>query len=482
MSLRLRLVGALLVLAALGIGTTAAVGNDLLHSYLLRQTDRRLMAASASLSNTGMGPGIFGARDLLRLPNDLVFLVVDDDGQLITASPIQPDLGGHRPPRIDGITYERALELQGQAFTARSEGEGADWRAVAEPVTYQGGRGSVIIATSLGDVDRTLRHLQTVELLTGVAVLAGLALVGIAVVRISLRPLTDIEEVAEAIGAGDLARRVPEAPLHTEVGRLSAALNGMLSQIERAVQERTESERAARSSEEVMRRFVADASHELRTPLTSIRGFAELHRQKRATLAPGESERMLDRIESEATRMSALVEDLLTLARLDQRAPAAFEPVDLIPIATDAVYDAHVLAPDRPVHIELPSDATEVVTMGIEAQIREVLGNLVSNALSHTPQGVAVLVRVEGPSEANGFAAVIEVADEGPGMTSEQAAHVFERFYRVDPARSRASGGSGLGLAIAGAIVEAHGGRIELFTAPDQGARFRVVFPAGPQA
>ncbi len=473
-----------MVLAAFGITSTAVVGNDLLRSYLLHETDQRLVAASVSLDDQGLGPGMMGnGGGPSRLPNELVFLVMDAQGHLIATPNTQGDLGGHRPPDIAGITYDRAIQLRGRPFTtATNDGGGEEWRAVARPVSYPGGVGSIVIATSLRDVDATLGHLQTVEVLTGVGVLFLLALLGFAVVRLTLRPLTAIEETAEAIGAGNLSRRVPDAPAHTEVGRLAAALNAMLTQIEQAAHRREESEGTARASEARMRRFVADASHELRTPLTSIRGFAELARRQGETLDATALDRMLGRIEDESTRMGSLVEDLLHLARLDQRAPVTHRTVELAPILTDAAFDARTLSPERPIALHLPEADLVVSVSGDEAQLREVVGNLVGNALRHTPATTPIQLSLGvvdvGPSR---FAS-LEVSDAGPGMDASDASRVFERFYRADPARGRAQGSTGLGLAIVAAIVEAHEGRIELFTAPGEGARFRVLLPLASEA
>jgi two-component system OmpR family sensor kinase len=226
-----------------------------------------------------------------------------------------------------------------------------------------------------------------------------------------------------------------------------------------------------------MRRFVADASHELRTPLTSIRGFAELQRQQGPDRNRAEADRMLERIESESRRMTELVEDLLRLARLDGHRPIAHVPVDLMPIVADAAFDAHSLAPDRVVQVDLPDggDAGPVIVAGDDAQLREVLGNLVNNALVHTPPGTPVRIALRAEDRDEGPVAVVDIVDEGPGMTAEHASHVFERFYRTDASRTRAAGGSGLGLSIVGAIVEAHGGRVELYTSPGEGCTFRVV-------
>jgi two-component system OmpR family sensor kinase len=229
-----------------------------------------------------------------------------------------------------------------------------------------------------------------------------------------------------------------------------------------------------------MRRFVADASHELRTPLTSIRGFAELHRQG-AYADPAETRRMMGRIESEATRMGALVEDLLQLARLDQARPVAALPVDLGELAGDAVHDARAVQPDRPVRLELTESLTDVpVVLGDEARLRQVFANLVANALTHTPRGTPVTVRLsEDPADPD--VVTVEVRDEGPGLAPEDAERVFERFYRTDSSRTRDAGGSGLGLSIVSSLVAAHGGTVRLTTAPGEGAAFAVRLPrSGP--
>jgi two-component system OmpR family sensor kinase len=225
-----------------------------------------------------------------------------------------------------------------------------------------------------------------------------------------------------------------------------------------------------------MRRFVADASHELRTPLTSIRGFAELHRlQRRAApeAAAAEVGRSMDRIEAEATRMGLLVEDLLLLARLDRERPLASEPVDLLAVAADVVHDSSARAPDRDVRLVVQPAARPPVVVGDDARLRQVLTNLVDNALQHAPAGTPVEVRVgvAGP------AAVLEVVDHGRGLSAEEKEHVFERFWRADASRNRRDGGAGLGLAIVTALVSRHGGAVEVADTPGGGATFRVRVP-----
>jgi two-component system OmpR family sensor kinase len=352
-------------------------------------------------------------------------------------------------------------------------GAGGDWRAVVLPLRDIDG--VALVALPLDDVRETTARLVLLELAVGVTVLVVLAGVGYAAVRSSLRPLAEVETTAAAIAAGDLSRRVPDRDPRTEVGRLGRALNGMLGQIEGAFRARTASESQARASEERMRRFVADASHELRTPLTSIRGFAELYRQG-AVSDPAEVGRVLRRVEDEAARMGLLVDDLLLLARLDQQRPLERTPVDLLELAQDAVTDARAVAQDREITLRVTGGRPPVV-LGDEARLRQVTGNLLTNAVTHTPPGTAVGVTVGTMVEGGVQSAVLDVADSGPGLPAEQAARVFERFYRADAARTRASGGTGLGLSIVAALVAAHGGTVSVDTAPGRGAVFRVRLP-----
>jgi two-component system OmpR family sensor kinase len=248
----------------------------------------------------------------------------------------------------------------------------------------------------------------------------------------------------------------------------------MLAQIESAFRIQQASEAAARSSEERMRRFIADASHELRTPLTSIRGFAELYRQGAADDVP----RLMSRIESEAARMGLLVEDLLLLARLDAQRELTRAPVDLVALAADAVHDARALAPDRKVTLEVAHNEEVPVVLGDEPRLRQVLSNLMTNALTHTPPGTPVTI---GVATEPGWA-VLSVTDQGPGLEPQDAQRVFERFYRADSARARSRGGTGLGLSIVAALTAAHGGVAELNTALGAGATFRIRLPLAPQA
>ncbi|WP_325051312.1 sensor histidine kinase [Streptomyces corynorhini] len=306
-------------------------------------------------------------------------------------------------------------------------------------------------------------------------------MVGRLAVRSGFRPLIRIEETATAIGAGDLSQRVPDvADPRTEVGRLATVINGMLGQIETAFA-------AQGASEARMRRFVADASHELRTPLVGIKGFTDLYRMG-ALCAPGDVDRTMDRIAGEAERLARLVEDLLTLARLDEAGADAagpdrggvrlqLAPTDLRTLAVDALHDVRALDPTRTAALTGPDGRgapAHAPALADEAALRQVVSNLVGNAITHTPAGTPVRIGV-GTVDGHG---VLEIADRGTGLTEEQAERAFERFYRADSSRTRAAGaGAGLGLSIVRSLVVAHHGRVELTTAPGHGATFRVVLP-----
>jgi two-component system OmpR family sensor kinase len=368
------------------------------------------------------------------------------------------------------LELDAAAVRDGKPFTVQSVNGKSSWRVVAAPA--QGGTGVVEIATSLSDVSHTVNHLILIEVLIGAAALVLMGGGGYLLIRRSLAPLVAVEHTAKAIAAGDLSQRVPELHPRTEVGRLSGALNAMLGRIEDAFARQRESEQQARASEERMRRFVGDASHELRTPLTSIRGFAELHRIGAADAS--DVGRTMGRIEDEATRMGLLVDDLLLLARLDQQRPLERVSVDLLEIALDVVEDARRIAPQRSIELHADTAAPPVVT-GDEARLRQVVHNLVANALTHTPADAAITVNVGVDADAERV--VVEVSDTGPGMAPDDAARVFERFYRADPARARNAGGSGLGLSIVAGLVEAHGGTVSVVSVVGEGATFRVELP-----
>jgi two-component system OmpR family sensor kinase len=336
---------------------------------------------------------------------------------------------------------------------------GSQWRLLVEP---QNDGTYVVVAVSMSEVDYTLNGVVQLDAEIGAAALAAMVVLSLLIVRIGLRPLARMGQTAEAIAGGDLSQRVSPATPRTEIGRLGLALNAMLSQIESAFAERTQSEQR-------LRRFIADASHELRTPLTSIRGYAELLRRG-AERSPEDSELARRRIEAEATRMSVLVDDMLLLARLDQGRPLERERVDLQAIVRDAWADAYAVAPVRPVTLHAPQ---RVVVTGDDMRLRQVVGNLVRNAIVYTPPATPIEI---GLARTDGHA-VLTVADHGPGLPSDVAARVFEPFFRGDAGRSRDRGGAGLGLSIVAAVVAAHRGAVRVRQTEGGGATFEVELP-----
>ncbi len=621
--LRVKLITAVLTLVGIALAVISVAGISILRSYLLDQADAQLarLHADAISEHHRFGGGGFGGP---FAPEKYVLQAVVGNGQVVAMNNT-PQFGQNGPDvpnsqawlnanagkpvtvsAISGDDSWRIAAYPGRSFTVLNQDTGAESEA----------NGTLVIGVDVTNAYNTISRLTTIDLIVSVLLLILLCIIGIAVVRASLRPLTDIEETAGAIAAGDLTRRVPQSDPRTEVGRLGRSLNAMLAQIEAAFAARAASELAARRSEERMRQFVADASHELRTPLTAIRGFAEYYRQRggvaelpggaaalpaagdgrdaaarRAggheleagpvsrwpdpdaqrwtdtgpqpvqpaapgadtarrgavagrdgggTLARADLDRIMQRVEQESARMSVLVEDMLLLARLDQQRPLEQHTVDMLTLAADAVHDARVVAPDRNISLAVGSGAALLV-IGDEVRLRQVVGNLVNNALTHTPEGSAIEVRVRsgsldewrtrpagdgnalavaravpgsvpapppppgpepasargpargwapGPAHAPGpadtgdpYAAVVfEVADHGPGLSPEQAEHVFERFYRGDQARSRRAGGTGLGLAIVAALVAAHGGAVWVESVPGRGATFCIAIPLAPEA
>ncbi|MDQ1703839.1 MAG: two-component system, OmpR family, sensor kinase [Frankiaceae bacterium] len=476
--LRVKLVAASVLLVVVGLAASGVAAAATLRGYLMQRVDDQLAQASGQYLGPGYGAPPQGDPDHgagfdRGGPSQFYAAFLGPTGTVESVRP--PDLGTYKsPPRLPPLTSAQVAALHEGLFTVRATADDTKWRVIARPLRTGGG--SVLVAVPLSDVQHTVGRLELLELLIGGIVVIVLAGAGYVVVRRSLRPLAEIELTAAAIAAGDLTQRVPEHDQRTEVGRLANALNGMLGQIERAFHVQQASEGAARKSEQQMRRFVADASHELRTPLTSIRGFAELFRQG-AVGTEEDLQRVMRRIEDEAARMGVLVDDLLLLARLDQHRPLERQQVGLTVLAADAVQDASAVAPDREVVLDAAEVGDRLVVTGDELRLRQVLGNLVGNALSHTPAGSRITVRVSRRSDDSGRWAVLEVADEGPGLTAEQAERVFERFYRADPSRTRSEGGTGLGLSIVAGLTEAHGGRVELDTDAGVGATFRVLLP-----
>ena len=506
--LRVKLIASLLALVALALAVISFTSIAVFQGYLLNQADVQLQSLQAR-ANSALnvnGGGFSAQRGLEFEPNGYVLELLNTNGQPYNFGNLQQLTTA--PPRIS-TSPSWLIAHSNEPVTVPAASGGGSWRVIVQsetildPNTGQTTQAILVVGQSLDSLASSIRYLTELDVIVSLVIMLGLAVVSVAVVRTNLRPLDDIEETAEDIAAGHLDRRVPDRDPRTEVGRLGRSINTMLAQIETAFHAREESEEAAVQSEERMRRFIADASHELRTPLTAIRGFAEYYRQRggvatgeggnRGSLASEDLDRIMQRVEGEAARMGVLVQDLLLLARLDQQRPIERRPVDLLVLAADAVQDTRMIAQDRPVKLTVePGKAFLVV--GDEARLRQVIGNLMTNALTHTPDGTPVDVRLSsgqlpgtprypgGPAPSVP-AAVLDIADQGPGLTAEQTRRVFERFYRADEARNRKSGGgSGLGLAIVSALVTAHGGTATVESAPGQGATFRVTLPLAPDA
>lgn len=457
--LRVSLVAATLALVACGLLAQGVAVSSILRHSLVTRIDQELLDASDGWAQAPpqVVPGSLKDPNPARPPSDFYVRDIEPDGRTWTvvndrnaepALPPDSDVGPN-PTTVGSV-----------------DGSSVKWRAVS---VHGLDGGLTTVAIDLSGVHSTLRFLAWSRGGIAAVVLLVLGAVGYAVVHRSLRPLAEVEQTAAAIAAGQLDRRVPERDPRTEVGRLSSALNGMLAQIQQAVAASEDSAEKARISEERMRRFITDASHELRTPLTTIRGFAELYRQGAAR----DVEMLMSRIESEASRLGLLVDDLLVLARLDAQRPLERHQVDLLTLATDAVHDAQAAAPDRTVTLEVFDGPGTPEVLGDDARLRQVLNNLVFNALEHTAEAAGVTVRV-GTVDAS---AVLEVVDQGAGMSQRDAQRVFERFYRTDSSRARTSGGTGLGLSIVDSLVRAHDGTVTVTTAPGEGCRFRVELP-----
>jgi two-component system OmpR family sensor kinase len=461
-----------LLLGLLGIGAVLVVTNLTLSNrferFLLDRIDRQLTDVSTSelfLRDRPQRPGERGPRPDDQTLSEYYLAVGNPErGTMVRVGSALGD-GDRAAPRLEPAPLLAHLARPGDAqpFTVHATTGDGSWRLVALEVGPRN-QAVAVVGLSLDEVESTVARIRLVQVLGTLAVLAALALVSWWVLRLGVHPIEDMAVTADAIAAGDLSRRVDHPGAGTEAGRLGIAFNAMLERISLAFRERE-------ASEERVRRFAADASHELRTPLTSILGYAELWRagglREDAQLADA-----MGRVEQEGRRMAALVEDLLLLARLDQKRTPERAPVALDRLVDEAVRDARAVEPDRPIDVR----STGVVVEGDEAQLRQVIGNLLANVRTHTPPGTAVHVAVDLDAVAG--RARLQVADEGPGMAPEVAAKVFDRFFRADASRARAAGGTGLGLAIVQGIAEAHGGTATVESAPGRGTRFVVELPA----
>jgi two-component system OmpR family sensor kinase len=469
MSLRARLltgmavVGVVLVVAAIVITRST-------EAYLIERVDAQLVAAKPSVQGVGFERGGPGARNFPDANpggslNTLYVGIVAGDTIRTQAMPAF-EVADAPVPDISADQARASADNGGQPFTVGTNPP-SDTRYRAVAYNSRDGDQTIVTALSLADVDASVSRLIWVEVIITGLVLGILAVVTWWVIRLGVRPVKQMTATATAIAGGDLSHRVPTGHEGTEAGELGDALNTMLTRIEEAFDERS-------ASEARLRQFIADASHELRTPVATIRGYAELYR--RGGLEEHDAlEQAMRRTEAETLRMGSLIDDLLLLARLDQGRPLDQTPVDLGVLAVDAAADARARAPERRV---TASVSEGVMVNGDEHRLRQLVANLVGNALVHTPPDAPIEARVRSD---NGTA-VLEVHDDGPGMSPDVAARAFERFYRADPSRSRHHGGSGLGLAIVRAIVDAHGGTVTLDTTLGHGTTVRVQLPKLPAA
>ena len=469
-SLRNRLTIGVLVLSAIGFVGAGVGAQALLRNYLIHQVDEQLLSVVGGTADRLDRAGIEDDHDnntaktrpvtpLNRVPTTISVTVLDPFGNLIGG--IGGDLNSNEiTDYVKGLLPGQVAAFGSKPFTIQAPG--ADFRVAT--TVLPSSLGSVIVAQSLSDFDKTTHRIGVVFLLIGGLVLLFIGFASRQVIKLSMKPLEKIEETAEKIAAGDLSARLDNFEPDTEVGRLSTSLNTMLSRIEESFAARAESENK-------LRRFVADASHELRTPLTSIRGFAELHRQ--GAVPDGEKTReLIGRIEKESMRMGYLVEDLLMLARMDQSRELEMTDVDLSNLVTEAVSSAQAAGPDHPVTMDIAHD---VHTQGDADKIYQVVTNLLANARAHTPEGTKIHVATY--SDENG--SYVTVADNGPGLSLEDQERIFERFYRVDTSRQRNSReGSGLGLSIVDEVMKAHGGSVSVASQPGNGATFTLHFKA----
>ena len=472
-SLRARLLFVALLLTAIGMVVVNVIALVALRTSLLGRVDQELRAIPAEahgpppngslpdnppVPSNGSGSGFFSNLVVTTLQGSTGQVTSQLAGPVLVDAPM-PDLSSVSAAVAAGTVTDH-LQTVGAVGDSRYQ-----YRIRVLPGVD--GTSVVVVGKSLADVQSTVLKVAVVDAAVSLIVFIALVAAGIPVIRVGLRPLTDVEEAAGELGGGELSVRAPHSDEAGEVGSLARTFNSMADSIEGAFADRD-------ISEQHLRQFIADASHELRTPLTSIRAYAELYSADSTGLDP-DVRVGLQRIEAEATRMARLVDDLFVLARVDQEPELVDETVDLAQIVTDLSGDVAMASPEYTIvlgQIDRPA-----MVVGSASALSQVASNLLRNAVIHTPPGTTVTVSVVNLDGD----VVLTVADDGPGMNADDAARAFERFYRPQPGRTRAVG-TGLGLAIVQAVVQAHAGNVQLDTAPDQGARFTVTLPAARPA
>jgi two-component system OmpR family sensor kinase len=474
-SLLNRLTLGVVLLSAMGFLASDVAAQTLMRSYLTQQMDSELLSVAGGsfprVERAGIArearesqSGEDGDEDqpnvpLQRVPTSISLTLIGPAG--IVLGQIGGDLNSTEiTSYLQSLTPEQVIKRGNKPFTI--EAPQSDFRVIAQRLPT--GLGTVVVAQSFEDIDRTLLRLQGLFILIGLVMILFIALASRKVITVGLRPLATVEATAERIAEGDLTARLPDIKPNTEVGRLVNTLNMMLGRIEESFAARVD-------SESKLRRFVADASHELRTPITAIRGFAELHRQGAVT-GEEKTKELIGRIENESKRMGSLVEDLLLLARLDQSREMKAEPVNLSKLVSDAVESARAAGPNHAVNFSNSDD--EIYALGDNDRIHQVVANLLANARTHTPAGTKIDVSVIQSEDG----VRIRIADNGPGLSEKDQSRIFERFYRADASRVRTDGeGTGLGLSIVDAVMRAHAGQVSVESELGKGAAFTLFFP-----
>ena len=473
LSLRTQLVLVTSVLIALAIAVTSLVAISALRAQMVHQLDEEMKASSSSLVSS---VGTSQTRQDGAVGSYRVY-VLDQHGNVLH-SIAGADQQAENEPVLTGWDSEKVKKYHETGTTVNSRTGSNDWRIM--PISLEsstnGQASSMVIALPLKQTNQVVAVVGVLTFAFGLATLAAAIAMTWVIVTRTFEPLARVEQTAAKIAAGDLSQRIEDYNPSNEIGNLAISLNTMLAQIESSFN-------AQAKSEAKMRRFVGDASHELRTPLVSIRGYSELYRQ--GALPNDEAvATAMGRIESESKRMGQLVEDLLTLARIDERRESKLAPFDLFHLAVDASNDAYATSPDREVSlVGLTDDVapTSAPVIGDESRMRQVVANLLTNAMRYTPAGTPLELAVGVREDVPGYPlSVIEVRDHGPGIHGEDRERVFERFYRTDTSRSRETGGTGLGLSIVAAILEQHDGSVHIEETSGGGATFVISLPFYP--
>lgn len=477
-SLQKRLLIGMGLVAAMVVLVSGLLVTGIRHE-MIEQVDQRLDALSANeptrddgrtKPDSGRGPDRDRDGSRFERSSDIYEGVVDEDGNLVDR--FTPTIGDdtYSQPVLDDLGLRPESDRGGRAIryaTVPSADGQATYRVALRP--FDGGY--AVTAIPIDNLLGTIRSLQLISLLGALAIFVVLAVVSWWVVRLGIRPINTMTQNATAIAAGDLSVRIDPAPEGTEAGELSDALNLMIGNITTAMDQQARSEQR-------LRQFVSDASHELRTPVTTIRGYAELYRHGGLT-DPANLDDAMRRTEQESARMGRLVEDMLSLARLDERRPMSFGPVHVAGLLDDLAADARVLDPDRTISVDVDA-ADPLIVSGDGDRVRQAVLNVLTNARVHT-DGDIELTAAPKPGADGRDGVEIEIVDHGRGMTAEEVDRATERFYRADPSRSRARGGSGLGLAIADGIVGSHRGELTIRSERGTGTTVAIWLPTPGQ-